>query len=654
MCGTLALIGIFGDKNAVILVKFLVAGVDLGPTRYRKLTMPFSEEVFRGLLNELPEAVYVLNASAKVVYANNSFVAQLGTSQKDIEGVSVSSFDSELADKKAWLSLLNELSSFETSVYRSLFLNQSEEKPFWAEVTAKAITVDNADYVLCTARDVSKQYEEEHRAKQDMAIFEQTSSLARVGGWILDLEKQKLYWTDVTREIHEVPHDYEPDFRTSINFYKEGASRDFVIADMTAAIEHGAPLGEIEVELVTAKGRTIWVRCTGEVVRENGRCVRVYGSIQDIDRQKRMEMKAERSYERLAELTKNVPGAVYQIEMDAERNLRYPFVSRGVREIFTILEFPGTNNLDSLLSKLINPEDLNKVKQAVVHSAETLEPLDIEFRHGEGAAAKYLHSVAKPERRNNGQVVWYGYVQNVSQKQRHREELMSFAKITAEQKARLRDFTHRVSHNIRSHVANLIGMTEIISSGDEEEQIEFMPLISESILSLDESIRNLNDIVNIQSQQSVTIESFGLHGLVDKTIHELQVQIRTGGVRVINNVPEGLLLSSNVAYMDSILTNLISNGVKYRSDKRVPVVTIAAELSNGEVIISVTDNGLGIDMDKYRNVVFKMYGGLNQNEGNKQGLGLFITKTQVEALGGKIEIDSEIDSGTTVRVVFDE
>lgn len=616
--------------------------------------MPFSEEIFRGLLDEVPNAVYVLDTSGKVLYVNALFAKYLGVPAEGLKGLSVASFDTGLPDEKAWTSLLNELKAFETSVYQCSHITQSEQKSFFVEVTAKLFTASGTDYVICTARDISAQREMELGLARNAALFNQVGSLARIGGWVLDLVEKKLHWTDVTREIHEVPLDYEPNFETAINFYKEGASRDFMIADMTAAINHGAPLGQIEVQLVTAKGRTIWVRCTGEVIRENGQCVRVYGSIQDIDRQKRMELSVERSYERLSELTKNVPGAVYQVELSPNGKLKYSFVSQGIREVFTILDFPGTNRLDTLLSRLINSEDAERVKNAVLHSAKTLQPIDIEFRHGEGAATKYLHSVAKPEARENGAVVFYGYVQNVSQKQRQREELKSFAKLASDQSARLLEFTHRVSHNIRSHVANLMGITEIMNSGGEKERAEFVPLISESVLALDESIRNLNDIINIQAQQSPEIESFGLHSLVEKVLHELQVQIRSGEVKVLNEVPESFVLHSNIAYIDSILTNLISNGIKYRSPDREAELYIAAERLEGEVVISVTDNGIGIDLEKYRDVIFKMYGGVNQGDGDNHGLGLFITKTQVEALGGQIEIDSEIDRGTTVRIVLHE
>lgn len=609
--------------------------------------------LFRRLFDYIPEAVFVCNENGNVLFINQLAAKRIGITSKEIDEIRFSDFDSVLKDGDAWKKMLSELKAFGTMTYQSSHFNRKAEVSFPVEVNVRLFAGDDENWLIVSCRDIHKRVETEKALALSKAVIEQSSKLARVGGWDLDLVNQKLYWTDMTREIHEVPEDYEPDFQTAIYFYKEGASRNFMIADMTAAIQHGAPLGIAEVELVTAKGRTIWVRCVGEVVRQNGQCVRVYGSIQDIDEQKRMELKLEESLHMLERLTRNVPGAVYQLEMDPDETMHCPFISAGVRKLFPELDIPQTTTLDNLLEKMVHPDDRAEVKEAILQSAANLEPFDFDHRQNLEQPNRHIQTSARPEAKENGTVVWHGYMWDISERRKRREELKHFAEVTSEQNKRLLNFTYIVSHNIRSHVANLLGILNILQTDDQEAKETFVPLMQDSVNNLDESLRNLNDIVNIQTQINLTSKPIELHSMVEKTILNLKLAISGAQATVHNNVPKDFVINTNVAYLDSILLNLISNAIKYRSPDRSAEVHIDVESNGHETILSVRDNGLGIDLEKHRNLIFGMYKTFHKNKDAK-GLGLFITKTQVESLGGKIDLESEVNKGTTVRVYFYE
>ncbi len=125
--------------------------------------------------------------------------------------------------------------------------------------------------------------------KQLNEIYELTNQTARVGGWETDITTRKLIWTNVTKDIHEVPHDYEPDIETGIQFFEEGWSRDKLIQLFTEAIENGTPF-KSELKIVSAKGNVVWVQAFGQPVMENGKCVRIYGAFQDINDKKKQEL----------------------------------------------------------------------------------------------------------------------------------------------------------------------------------------------------------------------------------------------------------------------------------------------------------------------------------------------------------------------------
>ncbi|HEX8357034.1 MAG TPA: HAMP domain-containing sensor histidine kinase, partial [Segetibacter sp.] len=120
----------------------------------------------------------------------------------------------------------------------------------------------------------------------------------------------------------------------------------------------------------------------------------------------------------------------------------------------------------------------------------------------------------------------------------------------------------------------------------------------------------------------------------------------------INIKCEVVHVSANKTYLESIFLNLLNNAIKYRASERPLQIDIATHMNAaGEIILTVKDNGLGIDLDTHRNNVFGLYQRFHTNK-NGIGLGLFIVKSQILSLGGTIEIDSEVDKGTTFTIAF--
>ena len=121
----------------------------------------------------------------------------------------------------------------------------------------------------------------------------------------------------------------------------------------------------------------------------------------------------------------------------------------------------------------------------------------------------------------------------------------------------------------------------------------------------------------------------------------------------MNLVPEDIQRPVVPAYLDSILMNFITNAVKYRHPERAPKVLLSVERLDGYAILSITDNGLGINLDKYGEKLFGMYKTFHDNA-EARGIGLYITKNQIEAMNGKVDVSSEEGIGTTFYIYFSE
>ncbi len=166
---------------------------------------------------------------------------------------------------------LQEIIEGEAAVYfENRYLTRAG-KIKWLAWTTSAASPEGLIY--CVAKDITDKKELED-------LLKKANSLARIGGWEIDLTKGTMYWSDITKEIHEVDEDFKPDLESGLSFYKEGDSRDYITKKVKDAIDRGMSW-DVELQIVTARGNEKWIRSIGEAEIKGHKCIRVYGSFQD-------------------------------------------------------------------------------------------------------------------------------------------------------------------------------------------------------------------------------------------------------------------------------------------------------------------------------------------------------------------------------------
>lgn len=226
--------------------------------------------------------------------------------------------------------------------------------------------------------------------------------------------------------------------------------------------------------------------------------------------------------------------------------------------------------------------------------------------------------------------------------------------LTNQQNARLQNFAYIVSHNIRSHSANLTALVDLLQEATEKSQAAiFLQMLKTSTDKLAETIINLNEIVTVTTTSPQAKEPRYLGQEVNRTLAALNLLLHQTQLAVAVAIPEEVTVNVVPAYLDSILLNLFSNAIKYRSRSAAPHLALGCYREEDYVVLTVTDNGQGLDLARNKNKIFGMYKTFHDNE-DARGLGLFITKNQVEAMNGKIEVDSTVGVGTTFKVYFSE
>ncbi|MES2239615.1 MAG: PAS domain-containing sensor histidine kinase [Bacteroidota bacterium] len=232
------------------------------------------------------------------------------------------------------------------------------------------------------------------------------------------------------------------------------------------------------------------------------------------------------------------------------------------------------------------------------------------------------------------------------------ENLIRYSNALEITNKQLIDFCNIVSHNLRAPLINISMLVDFIEqSEDEEERKEVQVKIKPVINHLLEVFNELVESIQIQQDTGIKIDEIVLEDCLGKILIGFEVQIEEYEAIIKIDLGGVFKIFSPQKYIESILSNLISNALKYRSTKRKPVIVIKAKQFKDTILLSVTDNGLGIDLDMHKHHVFKIRKTFHKHSDAK-GFGLYLIKTQIEAMAGKIWVESKVDVGSTFFVEF--
>ena len=213
----------------------------------------------------------------------------------------------------------------------------------------------------------------------------------------------------------------------------------------------------------------------------------------------------------------------------------------------------------------------------------------------------------------------------------------------------LRQFSFTVSHNLRGPVASLLGLVDLIDHAQVDVATkEVLYHIKASAHQLDGIINDLSKIIDIRHDIFRVRQRVSIHHEIDKIRHLFEDKLVSYGIEIKEDLqcPE---IFSVKPMVHSILYNLISNSIKYRSPERRLTIAIATSQDDNYYILRISDNGLGIDMQLHRENLFKLYRRFHLHTDGK-GLGLYLVKLQCESLGGFIDVDSELNKFTAFTI----
>ena len=472
------------------------------------------------------------------------------------------------------------------------------------------------------------------------------NSLA-IGSWELDIKSNILKWSSVTRKIHEVEDSYVPDVTTGLNFYKAGANRELISKHFTECLTNGKSFDD-ELLLITAKGNEKWVRAIGHSKLEDGVCIAVRGVFQDITKKTVAAKKTAIKEKEFRSMFENSLTGMAIVSLTG----KWLNVNNST---CNILGYTKEEFLDLGYEDFTHPEDKNIAKKEVkLMLSGKIDHFRIEKRyiHKNGTIIYSILSVTIVRDTNGLPQHFISNIIDVSDIKTAKNDIKELLTISSKQNDRLLNFAHIVSHNLRSHGSNLDMLLQLKKDDSPEVMNdEYFPLYEKAVDNLNETINNLNEVAIHNSLSNDDLQSLNLLQFTNNAISNINALILSNEADINVIIDEKITVKGIPAYIDSIIINFLTNAIKYKRLDINPKITLEAEQNDDAIILSITDNGQGINLEKHGDRLFGMYNVFHKHK-DSRGLGLFIVKNQIEAIGGKVEVDSTVGKGTNFKIHF--
>ncbi|MBZ4033272.1 PAS domain-containing protein [Flavobacterium sp. 17A] len=383
---------------------------------------------------------------------------------------------------------------------------------------------------------------------------------------------------------------------------------------------------------------------------EKGRAIRMIGAIQDITKQKEEEQRLK--------LLETVITQSKDSILITEANSPDGKIPKIVYVNPAFSQMSGYQS-NEIIGKSANifkgpnsdSEELKKLLKAIKNEEECLIETITYTKNKE----EYWVRFSMIPIFNNENIIshWISIQRDITDEKKLETEKEHLIRELTQNNKDLKQFSYITSHNLRAPLSNLIGLlnlTEDIPIENEELQ-EILAGFTKSTHLLNETINDLVKVIIIKDNPSMQKEEVSLKEVFENVFSQLSFQIELHKPIIklkFDRLPQ---LITNKAYIESILLNLLTNSIKYKSENRKLKISITAEQIDNKAIITFKDNGIGIDLERNRDKIFGLYQRFH-NYPDSKGLGLYLVKSQVETMGGIISIESEVNKGTTFTITF--
>lgn len=599
----------------------------------------------------------------------------------------------------AFLKVLKGKSSSET---QELIFQRKNGERF--PVCVRPSTLNNPTtgnkYIFTTIQDITKSQQTENDLRVTKKILEQTNRVAQVGGWDANLEKNTLYWSDITSEIHDLSSDYLPKIDEALEFYKP-EHQPIIKEAWKNAIKLGIPF-DLELEIISAKNKEKWIRTKGQCEIKNGKVIRIYGTFQDITKRKIAEQEVDKKEKMLKGISlatnellsnqnfeeaiskslkvlgENVKAdRVYIFENCLDKNdkivssQKYEYSAKDVTpqwnnpnlQELDITSF--SNFYSTLLSKNPYKAVLSELKPdsedaILLKSQEILSILVIPIFYNEKFWGFVGYDECHIERKWSEAEIsllisFANTISNaIDRKTKDKFLLKSKEQAEAANIAKS-EFLANMSHEIRTPLNGIIGFTDLVLKTElDGTQKQYLSIVNNSANALLSIINDILDFSKIEAGKlELDVERFDIYEMASQTADIISYQAQSRHLEMLLNISLDLprFIYADEVRLRQVLINLLGNAVKFTEvgEIELKIETVSKEVDD-EVIIrfEVRDTGIGIKKEMQEKIfeAFSQEDGSTTKKYGGTGLGLTISNKLLELMDSKLQVKSKPGKGS--------
>lgn len=626
-------------------------------TTYELTTLQRNNFLYRSLIESAPLGIIISDKDDKRFLTNTAFEEMLGYSKEELSSVSAAALthpdDVEETRKK--------ISKLKAGKVRHFTMEKRYIKKnggiIWGRV-ASGFVPDEDDkpaYYITTIEDITRQkglYEENIEVKNRLE-----RALIGTRDGVIDwsnISSTEQWWSPRVYEMLGYTSDELPS--TTETFFSEllhPEDKPYVYLQVEECILKGKPY-EVDFRLQTKNNGYRWFRGKGNVTEwKRNIPYRMTGSISDIDTNKKLEVKLKETESFLSNVTNIVPDIITVLNLKTKL---VEYINDGVSAVlgYSAQEFAAFG--EDLFQRLCHPEDLEDLlnyftKVAKLDDSETTSN-EYRLKNKNGDYRWILSKDTVFERDKDGvSTKQLSILTDITNLKTVQQKLSDQAIKLQRQNNHLKQFNYVATHDLKSPLITLKAYFEILqkeltnSSSEVTSALNFMQEEFENFRITQEG---LTQAIRLREDE-INIESIDANKIIDELTHTYRKKIKGQGGELIVKLDSEAKVKSSRVYIKSVIDNLISNAIKYKSDKRPIVIQINTCKSDKYLNINIKDNGLGIDLELQKDKIFGMFNRFHHHsEGS--GMGLYMVKNMVERLGGRISIESEVDKGTSFHI----
>ena len=376
------------------------------------------------------------------------------------------------------------------------------------------------------------------------------------------------------------------------------------------------------------------------------------GFIRDVSERKKIEAELLDQKEFIDEILNNIPADIAVFD----KNHNYLFINKtGIKDEALRKWMINKNDFDYCKRKKISEDSAIERRNLFTRAlnqkneVEWIDEYNVLSPKKQYVLRKFHPVIEKEEIKF---IVGYGV--DITELKVKEEDLNKTLFILNNKLNDLMQFNYIVSHNLRAPIANILALCDLMTLEEvpEAEKIKAIELIKESTNKIDDLIFDLNSILENRLSLNVSKEKINIESLLNNTKSLLENPlVKSNSLITIKVEKDARELNGIKTYFESIFYNIISNAIKYKSTFRNLELQIQVKKIDKNIVIMFMDNGRGIDLSTHKENIFGLYKRFHFDVEGK-GLGLHMTKNQIEAMDGTIEIESEIEKGTTFILKF--